>query len=235
VLVDSESGKRAMVDGYGVDERRIHVLPFVPPSYVGAATTEADVVRVRARYQLPEFYLLFPTKFHAHKNHLGLLDALQRLRDTGGEVVPLVLVGSKSNDDTFDRVMHRIQADGLSSQVHYLGYVPDEDMGALYKAAGALVFPTFLGPTAIPVLEAFATGCPVICSNVAGFDEQVGNAGILVDPSSAADLARAIHDVHTNQELRRSLAEKSRRRFGQFSPDGYGERITRILDSALAS
>jgi glycosyltransferase involved in cell wall biosynthesis len=119
--------------------------------------------------------------------------------------------------------------------VRFLGYVPDEDMAALYKAAGALVFPTFLGPTAIPILEAFAAGCPVICSNVEGLDEQVGDAGILVDPSRPESIADAIRSVFTDASLRESLTTKSHARSQVLAGGDYGARVSAVVDQVIAT
>ena len=235
VLVDSENGRRAMVDGYQAEPARVHVLSFVPPDYVRRNVAPDDVARVRSRYALPPFYLLFPTKFHSHKNHLGLLDALEILRARDRMTVPLILVGSGSNDDTFDRVMARIQELGMTEQVRFLGYVPDEDVAALYKAAGALVFPTFLGPTAIPILEAFAVGCPVICSNVEGLDEQVGDAGLLVDPARPESIADAIRSVFTDDALRHALGEKGLARSRVLAGGDYGARVSAVVERVIAT
>ena len=84
---------------------------------------------------------------------------------------------------------------GLESQIRYGGYVPDEDMSGLYAGAVALTMPTFFGPTNIPVLEAWAYGCPVLTSDIRGIREQVGDAGVLVDPRSIESIADGIYQA----------------------------------------
>lgn len=234
ILVDSPNGRDAMINGYGVHGDRIRILPFRPPGYIGDAGDAARRTAVAARFQLPERFLFFPSKFHAHKNHLGLLEALAILKNRYGVEVPVVLVGSTSTDDTHDRVIQRMKELGVSGQVRVLGYVSDDDMAALYTLALALVFPTLMGPTAIPILEAFALGCPVICSNAEGFPEQIGDAGLLVDPNSPHDIARAIQAIAGSASLRDELRAKGKRRFRELTATDYAEEIHTIVQGLVA-
>ena len=73
----------------------------------------------------------------------------------------------------------------VDRQIRHLGYVPANDMAALYANAEALVMPTFFGPTNIPILEAWGLGCPVITSDIRALREQAGDAALLADPNSA--------------------------------------------------
>src|SRR5205823_751648 len=107
---------------------------------------------------------------------------------------------------------------GLAGQVRFLGYVPDEDISALYRRALVLVMPTFFGPTNIPYLEAWSLGCPVITSDVRGLPEQVGDAGLLVDPRDEGALAEAIWRLRSDEALRRSLVERGRRKVAEWTP-----------------
>jgi len=233
VLVDSEAGKEGLMRGYGIPAHKIRLLSFRVPDYVSSDPDTTCLAAVKQKYELPGFYLFFPSVILPHKNHLGLLAALDILRHQYQLEVPLILVGARGVNGSFDKVMDRVRELNMSDQVRYLGYVPDEDMPSLYKLAGALVFPTFMGPTSIPIIEAFAAGCPVICSNVEGYGDQVGDAGILIDPTSPNDLARAIYSVYTDRNLRERLIEKGRVRLNQLSSGDYGKRIFEIVQSVL--
>jgi glycosyltransferase involved in cell wall biosynthesis len=90
---------------------------------------------------------------------------------------------------------------GLEKEIHYLGYVPDEDMSGIYAESVALVMPTFFGPTNIPPLESWAFGRPVLSSDIRGIREQIGNAGVLVDPRSVEAIAEGIFRLWTNEHL----------------------------------
>jgi glycosyltransferase involved in cell wall biosynthesis len=123
---------------------------------------------------------------------------------------------------------------GLDEQIHYLGYVPDQDMSALYAEAAALLMPTFFGPTNIPVLEAWAFGCPVVTSDIRGVREQADDAAILVDPASAESIADGICRIWTDATLAGHLAELGRKRLSQYTPDDYQGRLMSVLDDARA-
>jgi glycosyltransferase involved in cell wall biosynthesis len=112
--------------------------------------------------------------------------------------------------------------------------VPDEDMSSLYGGAVALVMPTFFGPTNIPVLEAWAFGCPVLTSNIRGIREQVEDAAVLVDPRSTEAIAHGIHRLWTDEDLRRTLADQGQQRLATYTPDDYRQRLIEILGEAKA-
>jgi len=95
--------------------------------------------------------------------------------------------------------------------------VPDEDMSGLYAGAVALVIPLFLAIANIPILEAWAFSCPVLTSDIRGVREQVGDAGLLVDPYSVEAIAGGIYRLWTDEALCGELAEQGRRRLANYS------------------
>lgn len=225
ILVDSPNGRAAMIDGYGVPPHRVRILPFRPPDHLLISCNGAQRDAVKKKYNLPDCFVFYPSKLLAHKNHLGVIEALNLLRREHGVILHLILSGSVSGDGTLERMTALLNDYQMVGQVHYLGYVPDEDMAALYALSQALVFPTLMGPTALPILEAFAAGCPVVCSNVEGYAEQVGDAGLLFDPNNVNELAEALHAICTNAELRAGLREKGGARLRAAIATDYGDDI----------
>src|SRR5262249_32455367 len=186
---------------YGVTADRVKVLPYVPASYLAVEVPDDERQRVRAAYQLPERYLFYPAQFWPHKNHLRLIRALGELKQESHLEIPLVLCGSHSGDireQTFREVMAVADELGVGKNLHYLGYVPDEDISGIYAQATALVKPTFFGPGSIPVLEAWAVGCPALTSDVRGLRDHVGDAGVLVNPRSVEAIADGIRRLWTD-------------------------------------
>ncbi len=235
ILVDSPSGMDAMAKGYEVQPDRIRILPFRPPDYVTASCDHDRMESVKAKYRLPESFIFYPSKLLAHKNHQVLIEAISLLRRQQNVTLHLVLAGSASRDGTLERINSLVDQHELGGQVHYLGYVPDEDMAALYSLALAMVFPTLMGPTALPILEGFAAGCPVVCSNVEGYPEQVGDAGLLFDPNNADELALALLSISTDSALRATLSEKGAARLQVLTAGDYGDSIFSALHDCLAS
>ena len=92
--------------------------------------------------------------------------------------------------------------------------------------------PTFFGPTNIPVLEAWAFGCPVLTSDIRGIREQVGDAAVLVNPRSVEAIADGIYRIWMDQNLGRMLGERGRQRLATYGPDDYRRRLIEILEEA---
>jgi len=177
---------------------------------------------------IPEGYIFYPAQFWYHKNHINLLRALRYIKDKYNLEIPLILVGSKKNN--FENVMNEIQNLGLSQQVKYLGYVPDEDMPYLYKLATALVMPTLFESVSMPIWEAFHLGCPVVSSNVCALPEQVGDAGLIFDPYNIQDMAEKIFIIWTNENLRNELVNKGFERVKDLTIENYAKEWEKILE-----
>lgn len=229
VMVDSQHLKERVTRLWRIPSNCLEVLPYRPPRCLRSACFDGSLAQTRQEYGLPERYIFYPSNPSPVKNHEGLLRALRLLRE-GGLLVSLILVGSRARD--FARVMAHADRSGLAGQVRYLGYVPDQDMPSLYRLATALVFPTFLGPTALPVVEAFALGCPVICSNIPDYPTQVGDAGLLVDPHQPSEIAEAIRKLWTDQKLRDVLIQRGLERSAMLDSRDYGEEIAGIIHRA---
>jgi glycosyltransferase involved in cell wall biosynthesis len=230
VLVDSETGKEDVLEFYGdaIESDRVAVLPFLPGT--PTAVTQEDRERVRREHRLPERYLFYPAQLWPHKNHRRIVEALAQI--DGAE---LVLVGSalgEVRERNRAELLARARELGVEGRIHQLGYVPAEDMAALYSEAVALVMPTFFGPTNIPILEAWALGCPVITSDIRGVREQAGDAALLVDPESVEAIADAIRRLWTDEELRADLARRGRERLGLYTREDFSRRLDSVLDQA---
>jgi glycosyltransferase involved in cell wall biosynthesis len=225
VLVDSECGAQQVVDSYGVTPAKIFPLPYVA-SRVDVGRADGDLV---SRYGLPGKYFFYPAQFWAHKNHVRLLEALSQVR-TDCPDVHLVLCGGKKNG--FRNVQRAIRNLGLETAVTLMGYVPDADMPGLYRRARALVMPTFFGPTNIPPLEAFKSGCPVAVSDIYGMREQVDDAAILFDPKSVGDIVRSMRRLWCDDQLCSDLIRRGYRRVSEWGPEEFNDRF-RVIVSEL--
>jgi glycosyltransferase involved in cell wall biosynthesis len=237
VLVDSETGKEDVLDCYGdtgIDPDAVMPLPSAPAHYLSSVPSERERADTRARYMLPNTYLFYPAQFWPHKNHRRIVEALGILvRD---RLEPhLVLAGSKSGrlrQRTFDEMMDVARALGVSERIHYLGYVPDEYMAALYAEATALVMPTFFGPTNIPVIEAWHFDVPVITSDLRGIREQVEDAAVLVDPESSMSIAGGIRRVLEDATLRTELVANGHKQLAAYTHEDYLARVAEVLSEA---
>ena len=231
ILVDSEIGKEDVLKFYQADSGNVKVLPFTPPNYLRADYAEGEFYEIRRKYHLPQRFLFYPANFWQHKNHKLIVQALNNIKTNHGLKIPAVFVGSKQLPyNEFDKVWKLANTYELEGQLQYLGYVPDGDMGCLYKLAEALVMPTFFGPTNIPYLEAFAMGCPVVGSDIRGVREQIGDAGLLVDPNSPEALAAAILRIWNEAGLRETLIARGHDKTKLWGFERFSGILNKLVD-----
>lgn len=241
VLVDSEVGREDVLDFYGkegITPSQVHVLPYLPPPFLYPPPPQEQIEEisqsVRAQYALPGRFFFYPAQFWPHKNHLRLVEAIGLLKERHREIA-LVLTGSKEGplrEKTYNEVVSRIHDLHLQDRIRYLGYVSDEEMVGLYGAARALAFPTFFGPTNIPILEAWAYGCAVLTSDIRGIREQVGDAALLAAPSSVEALAEGLERLWIDDALVQQLIQKGRERLAAYTPEMFRTRLAAAIDEA---
>lgn len=219
---------------YGAVADKLRVLPLLPAPYL-AETSANDRARVAAKYGIPGRYLIYPGQFWPHKNHARIIQALERLKLTKGIEIPIVFCGSASGEvrrPHFQLLKQMADDCGVAKQIHWPGFVADEDMSAMYAGATALVMPTLCGPTATPPYEAWAHGCPVLMSNIPGAPAQMGDAAILVEPRSLESIVDGIERLWTDDALRRRLSVAGRERLRSYTPDDFRQRFSEILEEA---
>jgi glycosyltransferase involved in cell wall biosynthesis len=233
VVAESATGKEDILSLYGdtgIAPDRVKVLPYLPATAPGPVSAD-ERRRVRDEHGLAARYLFYPAQFWPHKNHVNVVETLALLPAD----VELVLSGSHEGtlrEETFAAVIGTARRRGLEARVRYIGYAPDSDMPALYAEAAALVMPTFFGPTNIPILEAWAVGCPVVTSDIRGVRDQAGDAAVLVDPRSPESIADGVRRTLEDEGLRAALAERGRRRIEAYTFEDYCRGLTDIVESA---
>jgi len=227
VIIGTESGRAEIVQFYRVPPERVKLIPHPTPGFALDASQDSGR-EVLTKYRIPEGYLFYPAQFWPHKNHVCLLWAVKILREKHNLVLPVVFVGSDMGNLPY--VRHMVGELGLSTQVHFLGFVPQEDLVGLYRNAFALTYLTFFGPENLPPLEAFALGCPVVASNVSGAQEQLGDAALLVDPRNEEEVAMAVKSLYEDLELRRTLVQRGLERASRWTGQDFVKSVFSILD-----
>lgn len=234
ILADSEIGRDDIAKHYSVDVGKVVSLPLIPPNYLQENLDLKKITEVRKKFSLPDRFLFYPAQFWPHKNHINIVKAINELRNNG-VIVNVVFSGDKKVDfGEFDRVFEYVEANGLSKQVFYLGYISNLEISALYNMARALIMPTFFGPTNIPILEAWKMGCPVIYSDIRGCREQAGNAALLVNPRDYYDIAKKISEIYFNDNLYSDLVVKGKKRLLKWTYNDFRSKIYKIIDDFKA-
>jgi glycosyltransferase involved in cell wall biosynthesis len=206
VVVPSQSTFDDCV-AFGVDRERLRLVPWgVDLERVGPDQVEA----ARRRHGLERPYVLWTGTLEPRKNLRNLLAAFTRL-DTN---VALVLVGPTGwKEDVASLV------EPLGDKVVTLGFLPPNELPAVYAGAEVFCFPSLREGFGLPVLEAMAQGTPVVTSAGTSTAEVVGEAAVLVDPHDIDAIAHGLHRVLTDSTFATSLGEASLRRAAMFTWD----------------
>ncbi len=171
------------------------------------------------RYGISSPYVLYVGNAYPHKNIEQLVAAAalakQQLKDSSKPDWRFVFVGKK--DYFYERVAALAEQQGVADRVHCIGYVPDRDLGALYRRATTYIFPSLYEGFGLPPLEAMQYGTPVICSTSSCLPEVVGDSAYPIDPSSPSAILTAIEDVLHNEDTRQDLIKKGYERLQLFS------------------
>ena len=212
VISTTRMGVDEIVRYVGADRRKLYPVQEAAHPRFQPVPPEA-LVPIRERYQLPERFILFVGGLNPLKNFTNLLRAYHRI---AGEV-PHTLVAAGFLRWKFSRDLETIEELKLGSRLMQLGFVPDEDLPALYALADVLMLPSLYEGFGIPVVEAMAVGCPVITSKTGCTPEVAGDAGILVDPRNVEEIAAAMKRVVTDPELRQRMIARGYEQAAGFS------------------
>jgi glycosyltransferase involved in cell wall biosynthesis len=218
VIVPNESGREQVLRLFSLRPDRVLSLPHPTPKFDGIPVT-GDLH--------PTPYLFYPAQYWPHKNHAALLAALAELNRGNGRQYHLVCVGSDKGGLEHVRVL--LHDFGLEAQVRLLGFVETDELVSLYVNAHALVYLSFFGPENLPPLEAFALGCPVVCADIPGAREQVGDGALLVSPTDARQIADAVRSLE-DPDLRRRLITAARKRAEELTAERYVRSVLEFLD-----
>ncbi|MBE9175113.1 glycosyltransferase family 4 protein [Synechocystis salina LEGE 06155] len=218
IICISEYTKEEFCEYTGMSTDRVFVNYLAAADHFHPVDDFDFVSRVRHRYQIPEGnYFLSLAALQPRKNFSHLIKCFFRfLSENPNEDIYLVLVGEKGwNYDSIFRAMNSHHE--FRSRIVVTGYIPDEDLSAVYSGASVFIFPSLYEGFGLPILEAMQCGVPVVASNVTSLPEVVGNAGILVDPTDEIQMCDAMLNLLQDCKLRKTLQQKGIERAKKFS------------------
>jgi glycosyltransferase involved in cell wall biosynthesis len=209
IVTVSNSARRDLLRLHRVAPDRVSVVHEAASPVFRPISDRARLDDIRARYGLPRSFVLYVGTIEPRKNLLRLMAAFASARKAG---IPQHLVcvgpyGWSSRD-----LAGRIERLGIQDVVHFTGYVPFEDLPAIYNLGDFFAFPSLYEGFGLPVVEAMASGVAVLTSNTSSLGEIAGDAAETIDPTSTDAITDAIVRLATDRELRRDLAERGLRR-----------------------
>lgn len=230
IIVSADFTRQCLVERYGIPADKVEVI------YTGygpefRVIDDAAILDEMCRtYDLERPFLFYPAATWPHKNHKTLLAAISILKEEHRFDGVLVLTGIPMQ--SHGEIMAEIERQGLSGDVKVLGYLPYGVLPALYNLARALVFPSLFEGFGIPLVEAMACGCPVVCSEVTSLPEVAGDAGVMFDPRSPQDMADKIWSVWSDDALRREMRGRGLERAGLFNWDETARKTLEVYQRA---
>ena len=227
IIAVSSSTESNIKDAYGIGSYKIRTI------YSGTPVLAKDTSILAKKYKpLPPKYFLFVGSLEPRKNFERVFNAFELLQPESHEV-HLVIVGGKGWKNR--KFLQRIKTHPLKSLIHLTGYINSAYLSKIYSQALCLLFPSLYEGFGFPILEAMACGTPVITSNISSMPEVAGNAAVLVDPYDVGAIAKAMHNVLTNKDLKESLVKKGLERVKQFSWEKCAEETIRVYEAACNS
>jgi glycosyltransferase involved in cell wall biosynthesis len=232
VITVSEAARRDIIRHYRLPAAKVVAIHNGVEETFRPVTDPAALAAVRARYGLPERYILAVGNLQPRKNLRRLIEAFAVLRAARGDDCRLVLVGQPFwRHEELGRV---VAAHGLGEAVIATGYVPAGDLPAIYSAATLFAYPSLYEGFGLPPLEAMACGTPVVASDTSSLPEVVGDAGLLVDPLDTVALARVLASVLDDAALRERLRQAGFARAAGFTWREAARRTLRVYELAMA-
>lgn len=217
VITPSESAAENIRREYDYAPDRIFVTPEAAQEKFFEPIDTIQSRRTRDKFGIDGRFMLYVGNLQPRKNAARLIRAFMSARENHDVPDQLLIAGQYGWKHGRDRrQLDRARKDG---HIRHLGYVNDDDLPALYSEATAFLFPTLHEGFGLPVLEAMASGTPVLTSNVSALPEIAGDAALLVDPTDEEAIAAGITRLALDGQLREKLIAAGRARARQFSWD----------------
>ena len=214
-------------------EGKVQTIYFAPARHFKRVTDPGELQRVKARYNLPDRFILTLTKRKGdNRKNLGqVFKAYSCYHDRTTQPHKLV-VGGK--DCHLFREEYALPMDSYGRDILFPDWIDQADMPAVFSLASLYLYPSNLEAFPIPLTEAMACGTPILTSNVNGLKEIAGEAAILMDPSDTESIASGISQILSNHQLWESLSQKALERSALFSWDLCARKTLAVLETVAA-
>lgn len=230
IIAVSETARQHVIEYLGVDEDRVHTVYLGVDEAFGEQMDLSKLQATRKAYGLPDRFFLYCGQIYPPKNFGRLIKAYAKVGPELG--VSLVVAGTHTWGSEHEVAL--IDQLGLNDWVRRLGWVDRETLPALYAQAEALVLPSLYESFGVPILEAMASGTPVVTANRYGTAELAQDAAVLVDPEDVESIAYGMRRVIKEETLRRQITAAGYRRVKDFAWERCARETLNVLERAAS-
>ncbi|OGH64662.1 MAG: hypothetical protein A2821_04395 [Candidatus Magasanikbacteria bacterium RIFCSPHIGHO2_01_FULL_41_23] len=212
IIAVSEFTKQEIIKHFPQTTNKIFII-YQAPSFESPANVSASQNTIE-KFGINKSYALYVGVSYPHKNLAGLVRAWKLLVERHGNDYQLVIASKKNY---FSNKIEKIVQEEKISHIIFTGFVPDEDLPALYKNAALFVFPSLYEGFGLPPLEAWIFNVPVVASNRGSIPEILGMGALYFDPESIKQMADVIFQGLINDEIRYELRLAARQESLRYS------------------
>jgi glycosyltransferase involved in cell wall biosynthesis len=232
VICISDSTRGSVIRHLKTDPEKTHTVPICIQSRLAGGDSSRMSEHLRDLHIDGTPYLFYPANFWPHKNHRMLLTAYGMYVSRHPESeMDLVFTGAL--DEAQKVLKDKVRRMGLEKRIHFLGYLPEDQLTALWEGCSFLVFPSLYEGFGIPVLEAMQFGKPVICSNVTSLPEIAGDAALYFDPRKPYEIVNCIERITENTDLCSELVNKGYKRLSCFQAKDMVDKYLKHFEDIL--
>ncbi len=237
IITISETSKKDICRFLKINPDKIHVVYLAPKDIFKSKVSDSMYRYIESKYKLPAKFVLYVGDINYNKNIPGLIKAVKL------SGIPLVIVGknalkieelAQSNHPEHIH-LKEILTDIKSKGVVRLGFVPDEDLAAIYGLAGVYCQPSYYEGFGLVILEAQACGCPVVATHNQAHIEVAEGSCLFVDPMDFKDLCNKITQVVENQATKDQLIKNGYKNVSKYSWEKTAEETFEIYKKTLTS
>ena len=233
IIAVSANTKNDLIDLYQLPGNKIKVIHsgIDQNLYRPIDKSNPKFLEIKAKYQLPESFILFLGTLEPRKNVTGIIEAFNLLKNNCPQFADLHLLIAGAKGWNYKKIFELAAKSPFTKQIFYLDYIQRQDKPYLYNLALLFIFPSFYEGFGFPALEAQACGLPVIASSNSSFPEILGASAFLVNPDHIEELASSLNQILSNQEFKQDLVNKGFENAKRFSWDKCAQKTLDYLTS----
>lgn len=224
IITISDYCNHVIADSYHIREEKVATVLLGCNEEFRKIEDAEKISSIRKKYGIPERFILYVGRINVRKNLVRLLQAFSNIQD---HKIKLLIVGERNwkteNLESF------IEKSGIRERVVFLGYVPDEDLPAVYQMATVFAYIPTVEGFGLPPLESMSCGTPVVTSNISSMPEVVNDSALLVDPYNVGQITDALDNLLGSKDLRDELARKGIERARLFRWESAARETLRIF------